>query len=536
MAERKAYLVGSGIASLASAAYLIHEGHLSGEDIIIIEEGDVTGGSLDGAGDPDKGYVMRGGRTLNFSYLCTYDLLSFIPSLEDVSKTVLDEIIEFNRAIKTESHCRLVRNGQKVDSLSMGFSYKDRFDILELMMKSEESLGNRRIEDCFERGFFVTNFWYMWASMFAFQPWHSAVEFKRYLHRFIHEFPRINTLAGVDRTPYNQFDSLIRPLVKWLKREGVHFMMDTEVTDLEFVDLGAKKAVAKIFYQRNEDVNHISVETQDLVFITNGSMTAASSVGSMRTAPLLKSKREGGAWALWERIAFNHPEFGHPTVFSSRVEESKWLSFTVTLKDPIFFQMMEKFTGNTAGTGGLITFTDSNWLLSIVLPYQPHFLNQPENVTVFWGYGLSVDKPGNFVKKKMSECTGAELLIELCSHLHFTEEMPEIIKSANCIPCMMPFIGSQFLTRDLGDRPEVVPQGYANLAFVGQFCELPEDVVFTVEYSVRAAQTAVYKLLEISKEPPPVFDGGRDLRVLFESLKTMFRETAEKPQEEHPPF
>jgi oleate hydratase len=537
MAERKAYLVGSGIACLASAAYLLREGQFNGDDIVIIEEGDCTGGSLDGAGDPTNGYSMRGGRMLNFSYVCTYDLLSFVPSLDDASRSVLEEILEFNRAVKTQSHCRLVRNGRKVDSTSMGFSYKDRFDILEVMMKSEDSLGNQRIEDCFENRFFDTGFWYMWSTMFGFQPWHSAIEFKRYLHRFVHEFVRINTLSGVDRTPYNQFDSIVRPLVKYLKGQGVHFMMETEVTDLEIQELGRKKVVSKIFYRRNEDTNHIAIDPQDFVFITNGSMTASSSLGSMRTAPLLKSKKEGGDWSLWERIAFNRPEFGHPAVFSNRVEESKWISFTVTMKDPIFFNLMEKFTGNTAGTGGLVTIADSNWLLSVVLAHQPHFLNQPRGVQVFWGYGQFVDRPGNFVKKKMSECTGEEILVELCLHLQWSEHLPRILASANCIPCMMPYITSQFLTRDAGDRPQVVPKGYANLAFVGQFCEIPEDVVFTVEYSVRSAQTAVYQLLQLEKEPPAVFDSRRDFHVLFESLKMMFREDEEtRVEEARPPF
>lgn len=533
--EKKAYLIGSGIACLASAAYLIREGRLKGEDIILIEEGGSVGGSLDGNGDPEKGYVMRGGRMLNFSYVCTYDLLSFIPSLEDPRKTVMDEIIEFNSRVKTHSHCRLVRNGEKIDSSAMGFSYKDRFDILEILMRSEASLGASRIEDCFQKDFFETPFWYMWATMFAFQPWHSAVEFKRYLHRFIHEFPRINTLAGVDRTPYNQYDSIVRPVLKWLRDQGVLFMMNTEVTDLEFSDVRGKKSVSKIYYRRDEDTNALVIAPEDLVFVTNGSMTASSSLGSMRTAPLLKSKKESGDWQLWERIALNRPEFGHPSVFSDRVDESKWLSFTVTFKNTLFFDLMEKFTGNEAGTGGLVTLTDSNWLMSVVLAYQPHFIGQPKNVTVFWGYGLFVDRPGNFVKKKMSECTGEEILTELCSHLRWTEELPEILASANCIPCMMPFITSQFLTREPGDRPQVVPEDYTNLAFVSQFCEIPEDVVFTVEYSVRAAQTAVYKLLGIDKEPPAVYDSRGDFKVLFDSLKTMFRGD-EKPEheEEHP--
>ncbi|MGZ3798425.1 MAG: oleate hydratase, partial [Pseudobdellovibrionaceae bacterium] len=509
MVERKAYLVGSGIASLASAAYLLREDKISGQNIIIFDEESVLGGSLDGGGDADKGYVVRGGRMLNFSTQCTYDLLSFIPSLRNPKKTVLDDIQEFNE-VRLPSHCRLVKNGQKLSSHFLGLSYKDRFDLLEIMMKSEDSLGSRRIEEYFDASFFETNFWFMWATLFSFQPWYSAIEFKRYLHRFIQDFSRLNTLEGVDRLPYNQYESIVLPLVSWLRGRGVHFMMETEVIDLDFSQIGLQKYISALHYRRGEDRNSIEVSASDLVFVTNGSMTAASSLGSMKTAPLLKSKRESGAWCLWDTLAVNRPEFGSPFVFDEHIEESKWISFTVTLKDPLFFTLMEQFTGDKPGASGLISFTDSNWLLSVFLASQPHFLNQSSQVMVFWGYGLFVDRPGNFIKKKMSECSGEEILIELCSHLRFTMDLPRILKSANCIPCMMPFAGSAFLSRERKDRPQVVPERYLNFAFVSQYCELAEEVVFTMEYSVRAAQTAVFQLLQLDKEPLPVYEESRD--------------------------
>jgi oleate hydratase len=313
-------------------------------------------------------------------------------------------------------------------------------------------------------------------------------------------------------------------------------MLETEVTDLDFAQGEVQKSVSKLHYRRGEDTNSIEIAASDLVFVTNGSMTAASSLGSMKSAPLLKSKKETGAWSLWENLAIDRPEFGFPRVFDSRVDESKWLSFTVTLKDPTFFMLMEQFTGDRTGSGGLVSITDSNWLMSVVLAYQPLFTNQPSNVSVFWGYGLFVDRPGNFIKKKMSECTGEEIMIELCSHLHFTKDLPKILKNANCIPCLMPFVSSQFLTREKKDRPQVIPEGYSNLAFVGQYCEIPDDVVFTVEYSVRAAQTAVYKFLNLDKDPIPVYDSGRDFKVLFESLKTMFRGDEKVPAKEEQPL
>ena len=170
------------------------------------------------------------------------------------------------------------------------------------------------------------------------------------------------------------------------------------------------------------------------------------------------------------------------------------MSFTTTLRDSTFFRLVRDRTGNVPGEGGLITFPESRWLASIVLPHQPHFIGQPQDVQVFWGYGLSVDVEGNFVKKPMAECTGREIMTEIMGHLGVEDHAKKILNSSICIPCMMPYITSQFLCRSKGDRPEVVPPGSMNLAFIGQFCELPEDVVFTVEYSIRSAQTAVYSL------------------------------------------
>jgi oleate hydratase len=521
--KTKAYLIGAGIASLASAAYLIRDGGLPGQNICVYDETDVTGGSLDGEGSPEHNYVIRGGRMFTEeAYTCMFDLLSFIPSLTAPGKSVKEEIYEFNALVKSHSHSRLVKGGRKIDASAIGLSNKDRLDLIAIMAKSEQTLGAKRIEDLFEPSFFKTNFWYMWCTTFAFQPWHSAVELKRYLLRFIQEFPRIHTLAGVRRTPYNQYDSIVLPVTKWLKDRGVQFVMGSTVTGLDFKYGSNGKAVERIHYLHNGAQNEISVGAEDLVFVTNGSMTAASSLGSMTSPPGLGTKEEGGSWKLWEVLAKDHSDFGRPSSFNGNVTESKWLSFTATLRDPTFFNLMEQFTGNSAGTGGLVTFTDSNWLMSVVLPYQPHFINQPKDVNVFWGYGLFPDEEGNFVKKKMSECTGEEILRELWHQLRFDDQIPLMLKTANCIPCMMPFITSQFMPRVNGDRPLVRPTGTTNIAFIGQYCELPDDVVFTVEYSVRSAQTAVYSLLDLDKEVSPLYKAQHDVGVLFSSLMTMF--------------
>jgi oleate hydratase len=519
--NRKAYFVGSGIASLAGAAFLIRDGLIPGEAIQIFEELKITGGSLDGAGSPDKGYVIRGGRMIEEHYVCTYDLFASIPSLTDPAKSVKDEIFEFSQKYVSNSRCRLVRDGQKVDVSSFELSEKDRLDLIALMMHSEHSLGAKRIEDWFSATFFENNFWLMWATMFAFQPWHSVVELKRYLLRFIQLFPNFNKMGGVWRTPYNQYDSMILPLVNWLKAQGVQFTLNTEVTGLDFDLGGGQRSVKGIRYTRDGKPECIAVAADDLVFVTLGCMTENSSLGTMSSPAILNTTKSNGAWSLWEDIANGRPGFGHPAVFADHIEQTKWQSFTVTLTDPAFFDFIEEFTGNQAGTGGLFTLTDSNWFMSIVLAHQPHFINQPENIFVFWGYGLFPDRIGNFVNKSMSDCSGEEILSELFQHLKLGDQAQSIIDAANCIPCLMPFITSQFMPRVKGDRPDVVPVGATNFAFIGQFCELPDDVVFTVEYSIRSALTAVYSLLEIDMEIPPVFKGQHDVGVLFNALKTM---------------
>ena len=501
---------------------MIRDGNLPGGNISILEATPIMGGSLDGAGDPAGGYSLRGGRMLTTdNYECTWDLYKSIPSLNNKGKTVFDETVEFNEKHKAHSMARLVdRRRAKVPVTSMGFSMQDRIELLKLTNADEEKMGASCITDWLSPQFFETEFWYMWVTTFAFQPWHSAVEFKRYLHRFMLEFSRIDTLGGVKRTIYNQYDSLVLPLQTWLEAQGVRLVTDCTVTDLDYKTEEDTFIVTGIHCRRQGKNEVIVVHDGDLVFMQNGSMTDASSLGSMTSAPRKLTKADSGGWTLWEKLAKDRPEFGNPAAFNSCIAQSCWESFTVTLKHPAFFDKMNQFSGNEPGTGGLVTFKDSNWLMSIVLAHQPHFANQPADVQVFWGYALFPDRVGNFVPKPMAECNGAEILQELCGHLRFDAE---IVESANCIPCRMPYITSMFMPRMRSDRPLPVPRGSRNLAFVSQFVEIPDDVVFTVEYSVRAAQMAVYELLGIDRNIPPITPHDKSLRVQFEALIKAFK-------------
>lgn len=522
----KIYLVGSGIASLASATYLIKDARVPGENIHVLEKNNILGGALDGTGDPENGFVARGGRMHEEHFVCYWDLLSNIPSYDDPKVSVTDESFEFNSRFVSHAQARLLKDGEKMDLASFGLSSRDQADMLKLIFSSEKSLDNVRIEDWFKQGFFETNYWYLWATMFAFQKWSSVAVMRRYMKRFIHLVDGLPTLGGVMRTKYNQYHSVVIPLKRYLQERGVQFHTQTQVIDIDF-DLSANKKTATTLHTIKDDKKRekISLGKNDYVFITNGSITDGTSNGSWQEAPVLKDKSTSGAWMLWETIARKDKAFGNPEVFSDNIDLQKWYSFTATLRDSTFHDHMENFTGNLDGTGGLVTMIDSNWLMSIVIARQPHFPKQAKDVKVFWGYALYPDKTGNHVRKKMSECNGEEILEELWHHLKIQNLMRPIVDSGkvNCIPVAMPYIDSLFMPCAKGDRPDVLAKGATNFAFLGQFAEVPKDCVFTVEYSVRCAQTAVYGLFDTGKNVLPVYDSIHKPEVLVKAVRAISR-------------
>lgn len=522
--ERHAYFVGGGIASLAGAAYLIRDANFKGENIHILEGLNILWGSNDGIWTNEGGFVCRWGRMLNEeTYENFQDLFRSIPSLTKKGKSVMEEILEFDHANPTHAQARLInKDAEILNAHKMGFNMDDRLKMLKLLRTPEEKLDNMTIEQRFWPHFFTTNFWYMWQTTFAFQKWSSLFELRRYMNRMILEFSRIDTLEWVTRTPLNQYDSLIIPLRDHLKEKGVDFDLKYTVTDLDFKE-GNEIQVTAIHYESNGKKWLLELWEEDLCFVTNGCMTDNSSLGDYKTAPQYNAEKPMSG-ELWRKIAKKKKGLGNPEPFFGKPEETKWYSFTVTSKGDKLLKMIEKYSGNVPGSWALMTFVDSSWLLSIVVAKQPHFINQDKNVTIFWGYGLYIDKKGDYIKKPMKDCTGEEILEELLYHFHWQEKMKDIKKDIiNVIPCIMPYIDAQFQPRAMTDRPLVVPKESKNLAFISQFVEIDKDMVFTEEYSVRAARTAVYQLLHIDKEVAPVTPHNKKIKVLLKALITAFR-------------
>lgn len=543
--DRKAYLVGGGLASLAAAAYLIRDGRFPGKQITIYEGMHILGGSNDGIGTPEKGFVCRGGRMLNEeTYENFWELFDSIPSLTQPGRSVTEEILDFDHAHPTCAKARLVdKDGNILNVKSMGFKQSDRMALLRLLLTDEKKLDNLTIQDWFKETphIFETNFWYMWQTTFAFQKWSSLFEFRRYMRRMIFEFSRIETLEGVTRSPLNQYDSVIRPLEMYLRREGVSFVENCEVTDIDFEDTSGIKVKALYLKRRVEDTDdgdghaagslrenyvfeNVRLNTGDICIMTNACMTDSATLGDLHTpAPAPAKKPISGE--LWAKIAAKKTGLGNPEPFFTKPHETNWLSFTVTCRGDAVLKEIEAFTGNVPGSGALMTFKDSSWLMSSVVAAQPHFPNQPEDMTIFWGYGLYTDASGDYVKKPMKDCTGYELLYEYLHHLHIPEDrITELMETVvNVIPCYMPYVDAQFEPRKYEDRPKVVPAGSVNFAMISQFVEIPDDMVFTEEYSVRAARMAVYRLLDIKKPICPVTPYYKNAKVLLKALIKSYR-------------
>ena len=524
----KAYFVGAGLASLAGAAFLVRDAQMAGENITILEELALPGGSMDGILDEHKGFIIRGGREMEAHFETLWDLFRSIPSLDTPNASVLDEMYWLHKKDPSTNPRRATeRRGEPVPHMvDLTLTPKAVEEMLKLVLTPESELDDKRIDECFGEDFFASNFWLYWATMFAFEPWASAMEMRRYMLRFVHHIATLADLSSLRFTQYNQYESLIRPLVAWLEGKGVRFQYATQVENIEVEAAGGSKVARRLVMTVQGARKMLDLTETDVVFVTNGSITESSTFGDNdHPAPI--ETGHGGAWALWKNLAAQDPAFGRPEKFCENIPEANWtVSATVTLLDERIAPYIQKMTGRDPRDGRIVTggpcnFKDSNWLYGYTMSRQPHFKAQdPGQKLVVWLYGLFSDKPGNYVKKTIRECTGVELCEEWLFHMGVpVDDIPVLARrSASTVPCCMPYITSYFMPRALGDRPLVVPEGSKNLAFIGNFAETEKDTVFTTEYSVRTAMEAVYTLFNVDRGVPEVFASSFDVRVLLNAL------------------
>ena len=523
--HKSAYIIGTGLAALSAACYLVRDGQMKGDHIHIFEKDPIPGGACDGFEYPGVGYVMRGGREMDNHFEVMWDLFRSIPSIETEGVSVLDEYYWLNKEDPKYSLCRAtVNRGQDAHTdKKFAVSEKAQMEIMKLFFTPDEELYDRRIDEYFDDEVFNSNFWLYWRTMFAFENWHSALEMKRYIKRYIHHIGGLPDFTALRFTKYNQYESMILPMVKYLENAGVIFHYNTKVVNVEFDISSDKKQAVRIEIETDGETNFVDLTENDLVFITNGGCVENSAMGSQNKPAVYDPEiKPGGGWDMWRRIAAQSPDFGNPDKFCYDSELCNWMSATVETLDQRIIPYIKKickrdpFTGKVV-TGGIVTVKDSSWLLSWTINRQPQFGSQPKDHCLVWVYALFNNIPGDYIKKPMRECTGKEICMEWLYHIGVPEsEIEELASnSANTVPVMMPYIDAFFMPRNDADRPKVVPDNAVNFAFIGQFAETARDTIFTTEYSMRTGMEAVYTLLDVDRGVPEVWGSTYDVRDLL---------------------
>lgn len=516
---RKAYIIGGGIAGLSAAVHLVDDIHMPGENITILEAMNEIGGSMDGTGNAASGYLCRGERELEPNMECLWNICSKVPSLRHPGRTVLDDVWEFNYEHPLHTDYRLVVQGKAIDCHDFSMDEDCMQAMMYILFCDEKELEGKSISDIFPEQFFHYNLWQTFHNMLSFKPSHSAMEAKRYFRRFTHFMPESDYLHGILHTDLNEYDAIILPIKKWLEGKGVQFRVGTSVTEILMTN--DHNTVEGICCETAKGTETIPVAPKDMVFFTNGSMSQNSAFGDNNTvAPTNRDTEHRGVFSVWEKLAKLDSKFGNPGVFINHIDETKWISFFPTITDfPEFYRRIQENSKRPIGETGIITFPESNWDISYIPYHAPYFPNQPENVQVGWGYALFADRPGNYIKKPMCECTGNEIMTEMLYHFGMLDLKDDLLGHTYVSTCMMPYITSQFMPRHIADRPKVVPEGCTNLAFIGQYVETPDDAVFTVETSCRTGMYAAYALSGVEKKPLEVAPTFYDVRYIVAQLK-----------------
>lgn len=527
--KKSAYIIGTGLAGLSAAFYLVRDGQMKGEHIHLLEKLELAGGSCDGRKDVTKGFYMRGGREMDNHFECMWDMFRSVPSIETPEVSVLDEYYWLNKHDPNYSLCRATINcGEDAHTDKLfKLDKKSAMALSKLFITPEKELENKKISEVLPDSFWETNFWLYWQTMFAFQRWSSALEMKRYLCRYVHHIDGLPDFSALRFTKYNQYESMILPLTKYLESHGVKIEYGVDVKNVIFESKQNKKVASQIVYENNGEEKTIDLIEDDLVFITNGCCTDTSCYGDQDHAPdLSKIKNgEGESWNLWKNIAAQatNGEFGNPDKFCGNVDETNWMSATVEVSDENIINHIidickrDPRKGKVT-TGGIVTVKDStdNWYLSWTINRQPQFKSQKKNSVLVWVYALNTNKPGNFINKPIKLCTGKEVCEEWLYHIGIpNNEIEECAEKCNTTTCYMPYINAFFQPREEKDRPLVVPKESINFAFIGQFAETPRDTIFTTEYSIRTGMEAVYTLLNIDRAVPEVWGSKYDVRELL---------------------
>ncbi len=471
MKVRKAHIVGSGIGSLAAAVYLIQDTGIEASDITIYDADLECGGAMAATSVLEnhsgrRAYVLPATRIMEREYRCSYELFSHFPSVSDPNQTLDEDVHEFNWRYPYHDTTRILDEHHKPrSSRHFGVGVADTLKLVWLMAHPECTLDDKTIEDWgrwhFSEDFYKSEFWIAWSTMMGPLREHSAIEMRRYLWRFLHIVPDIADMTTIWRMRMNQNNSVVRPICDWLKAQGVNFEPDAVVEDVSFVQVQGGLAASEIFVRGRSRPIHVDHDKGGVVLVTLGSQVADMTIGRWKAAPAAAPSHPGQSRALWAKIAQSHPEFGQPAKFFGAQTEryAKWVTFTITAYGPTLLDCLARITGVDPARAGLTTLDNSPWKITIAPCPKPHFLGQPDDVTVVWGYSILPDEPGKYVTKKMWTCTGKEILTETAHQLGFDNHLSQILTECECIPCYLPHANSVWMARNRADHWHAFRQG-----------------------------------------------------------------------------
>ena len=268
--KKSAYIIGTGLAGLSAAFYLVRDGQMKGEHIHILEKLELAGGSCDGKKDITKGFYMRGGREMDNHFECMWDMYRDVPSIETEGVSVLDEYYWLNKHDPNYSLCRASVNRGCDAHTDKQIKLDKKLALSKLFLTKEEDLEDKKISNVLPESFWNTNFWLYQQTMFAFQKWSSALEMKRYLCRYVHHIDGLPDFSALRFTRYNQYESMILHLVKYLEAHNVKIEHGINVKNVIIDNKENNKVAKQIIYIKDGKEQSIDLIEDDLVFITNG--------------------------------------------------------------------------------------------------------------------------------------------------------------------------------------------------------------------------------------------------------------------------
>ena len=470
-----AYILGGGLSAYAAALYLARDCGVKPENIHVLTDKKYE------RGNAENGYICRRGKIIddkNSKNL--FDLIKDIQSLEIPDLTVCDEILNIYNARNAMRPITFIDgDGVVTDISKIRLSKEYRQTIISLMRGRKENLVSLPLRAVFDDDFFDTNFWKLIRASYGFNEGSSAYE-------FVNAIAHIDdALSGTMPSDFDRYEEITEPLKAHIISMGVDVCENSYATDVDFEN----GVVDAVHYTDNGVRRVVYLNDGDICILPTDEMAECETFGSFNeSAP----RTFGEPYLLWQRLAEKHMAFKNPSALFDDSDDTMAQEFTITLKNRMLPELIDRVTCGALGHDGVIVLDNSAWKMTICAVPASHFKDMDEEMAVIWGTASCYDAEGEKTGKAMTNCSGAEILYELVSCLNLDEAWDDIRETVvNVIPCHRRYDGAYLAPVE--SKLEIIPTGISNLAISGDFAD-GDGSIFTEEYTVTTAKTAAYRL------------------------------------------